>query len=322
MKKAFLLISIFILLISTTVFAKPGDIAGVYYSTDINTILNEAEIDSINIGGQTLISAEDMIYFSFNVHWDSQERKLYVDSVPHATNGTPPTIKKSNYPSGMVLGNYFETDIITYLDGKPITAYNIGGRTYIHAEEMRDFGYVVEWNEVDRNLFITSPDRAGYVYTIPLTDDEAKSVDGTGNFSITWTPDKITGTGDADYFISSFQHSGTSIVYYMGFYQNGGLFHSTELQDKLRPLASSGYGVENPCNPAEKYDLVNNTISIYVNGQKAEKVEVVRLAGNGHHDYNFYLKDIPRYKKEDITEIKIVVGNIAGEPFEITPRKV
>ena len=53
---ALLLIS-FVLPISA---ARPGDIAGKYYSTDIVTTLNGAQIDAINIGGQTLISAEDM----------------------------------------------------------------------------------------------------------------------------------------------------------------------------------------------------------------------------------------------------------------------
>ena len=43
---------------------KSGDIAGEYYSTDIHTILNGIEIDSINIGGRTLISAENMSYYS------------------------------------------------------------------------------------------------------------------------------------------------------------------------------------------------------------------------------------------------------------------
>jgi len=41
--------------------ARPGDIAGQYYSTDIRTYLNGVEIDAINIGGQTLISGEDML---------------------------------------------------------------------------------------------------------------------------------------------------------------------------------------------------------------------------------------------------------------------
>ena len=146
--------------------AASGDIAGKYYSTDIITTLNGYEIDSINIGGQTLIKAEDMKYFSFFVNWDEGERKLFIDEVEHATNGTPPEIKKSNYPSGMVLGDYYETDITTYLDGHEITAYNTGGVTYIWAEQMRDFGYEVIWSETDRTLKITSPTRAGQVGNI------------------------------------------------------------------------------------------------------------------------------------------------------------
>ena len=58
MKKICLII-LSLIILSTTASAAPGDVAGVYYSTDINTILNGAEIMSINIGGQTLISAED-----------------------------------------------------------------------------------------------------------------------------------------------------------------------------------------------------------------------------------------------------------------------
>ena len=46
---------------------KSGDIAGDYYHTDIITTLNGAPIDAINIGGETLISAEDMRFFGFSV---------------------------------------------------------------------------------------------------------------------------------------------------------------------------------------------------------------------------------------------------------------
>ena len=82
------------------------------------------------------------------------------------------TIKKSNYPSGMALGDYYETDIKTALDGHEITAYNTGGITYIWAEQMRDFGYEVIWNENDRTLKITSPTRAGYKYDVFLSRGE------------------------------------------------------------------------------------------------------------------------------------------------------
>ena len=65
MKKMIVFVLLIALIIPTNAFAKSGDIAGVYYSTDIKTMLNGYEIDAINIGGQTLINAEDMHFYSF-----------------------------------------------------------------------------------------------------------------------------------------------------------------------------------------------------------------------------------------------------------------
>jgi len=173
-----------------------GAVAGQYYYTDIVTYLNGVEIDAINIGGQTLISGEDMAYYSFSVQWLSEERELHIQSFPHATAGKPPAVKHASGTVGKPIGNYFVTDIITYLDAKPITAYNIGGRTYIHAEAMRDFGYIVNWDGEARTLHITSPDRAGFVYTIPLTRGEAQTENGSGSVSVIYTKEGIYGTGE------------------------------------------------------------------------------------------------------------------------------
>ena len=140
-----------------SVSAEVGDIAGQYYSTDIHTILNGNEIDSINIGGQTLINAEDMEYYYFSVNWDGEARQLDINKTSDETSGKPPVIKKSNYPSGMILGNYYETDIVTRLDGTPVTAYNTGGKTYILATDMRNSGYIVDWSEIERRVTITNP---------------------------------------------------------------------------------------------------------------------------------------------------------------------
>ena len=82
------------MLFSTSAYAASGDIAGQYYSTDINTYVNGYKIDSINIGGQTLIKAEDMKYFSFGVFWDNDARTLSVYETAHPENGAPPTVKK------------------------------------------------------------------------------------------------------------------------------------------------------------------------------------------------------------------------------------
>ncbi|MBQ4145784.1 MAG: hypothetical protein IJD36_04060, partial [Clostridia bacterium] len=78
MKKVLSILLSIVMLLPTTVIcsAKSGDVAGTYYSTDIHTILNGHEIESINIGGQTLISAEDMHFYGFNVNWYQEYRQL------------------------------------------------------------------------------------------------------------------------------------------------------------------------------------------------------------------------------------------------------
>ena len=308
--------------ISCPVFAAGGDVAGQYYSTDIHTYLNGAEIDSVNIGGQTLISAEDMDCYSFSVLWDGETRELHIWRM-HEEMGETPAIKKSNYPSGAVLGNYYETDIVTYLDNKPITAYNTGGRTYILAEQMRDLGYVVEWNETDRTLSVTSPDRAGYEYTIGLSEghrpetDELQG-DGEGAFAIKFEDGKKTGCGDASLFGSALSCDGTKYKISMGFYQYEGLFYSSKLQELLNSMCFYEEDAAQ-AETEENYARIDENVNIVINGHKAERVKGIKWRGNGHVDFGFEITDVPMYKKDEIKSIYFSVGNTEGmTEFEIT----
>ncbi len=327
MKKtiAFLLsVFTFLILMQMTPFAASGDIAGVYYSTDIKTYLNGAEIDSINIGGQTLVSAEDMHYYSFCVNWYAEERMLCVDEISHAGNGVPPQIDKSQYTAGTTLGYYYDTDIVTKLDGQPITAYNVGGRTYIHAEEMRKAGYVVNWYENERKLEITSRLRTGYVYDIGMSYAEDKFIspqepgeESLGKAYVKYTPDKLVGRNDADFFDLTMRASGKDYVFDLRFYQNKALFNSTTIIDTLRPICYTGFSVDDAYEKSEKYDLVNKTITIEINGQKANRVSVISGAGNGHRDFYFVAEDLPRFKKDEIAEIIFIIGMPDGKEYTI-----
>ncbi len=53
---------------------------------------------------------------------------------------------------GDIIGNIYSTDIIAYIDDMPIRSYNIGGRTAVPIEDLRDYGFEVEWNESSREL--------------------------------------------------------------------------------------------------------------------------------------------------------------------------
>lgn len=305
-----------LLLFSFGVYAKTRDALGNYYSTDIVTTLNGAEIDSVNIGGQTLICAESMQYYSFFVQWDGAERTLEISSVSYAENGTPPKCVMKYGEVGEKLGNYYETDIKTYLDNELITSYNIGGITYILAEETANMGYSVNWNEENRTLDITSPDRAGHVYTISLSKSKSDTEEGNGSFSIDYTKNGVTGTDDADRFDCVISCSGKEYGISMGFYQNQCLFTSSLLLDKLNSFKYSDiYG--EICKPEEKYDITDKSVKISINGYNAEKIAVSSSRGNGHVDYHFSFSGIPIFTKDEIESIHFCVDeNPNSEKYE------
>ena len=302
--KKILAVLFVIFIVSVSVLAKSGDIAGKYYSTDIVTTLNGVEIDAINIGGETLISAEDMKYYGFNVLWDSKARELRITSKDHADSGIPPEVKKSSLPSGSVLGNYYETDIKTYLNGKVITAYNIGGRTYIHAEETRKHGFDAIWNGKSRTLTITSPEFLGHKYSFVMTQGKAQVEEGSGSFKLIYTKDKITGFGDAEYFSCIFNSYATSYSVYLQFGQNDGLFYSGKLLDLLRKHAS------------EKTDA-SKDIYFSVNGKVAKSLTVEEHQGNGHRSFYITCEEKLNLREEEIESIEISIGEVPENTFEI-----
>ena len=313
---AFLLMTAFVLPVSA---ARSGDVAGKYYSTDIVTTLNGVQIDAINIDGQTLISAEDMRAFGFAVIWNAEERTLRISETTAQINN-PPAVGHSGKPSGSVLGNYYYTDIVTYLEGTPITAYNIGGWTYIHAESMRDFGYTVNWYESFRRLDIISPIRQGENFRIPLSQGVEKQEGdaAVGAFSVCCTKDGITGIGDADYFDLVMQSNGGNYSVTMAFYQYAGLFYSGTLFGQLDPLVSQSYDGSVMCDPTSLYDKIDQVLTVMVNGYRAEKLSIRTGAGNGHRDYIIEIGELPYFNKEQIEEITITLGTPAGDAYPIT----
>lgn len=52
-------------------------------------------------------------------------------------------------------GDYYYTDIKSYVRGQLIDSYNIGGKTVILVEALRTYGFNVDWNGTARTLTIT-----------------------------------------------------------------------------------------------------------------------------------------------------------------------
>lgn len=161
MKKLFsLTVALFIL--CSYAFAAPGDIAGNIYYTDIKTYIYHSPVTSYNIGGKTVIDAEILNWhYGFDVYWYEDTRRLEITDKGGTFNSlqamSGELVEGADGIVGDIQGVYYETDIVTLLNGSPIESYNIGGRTFIVAEEMRNFGYDVTYDEESRTLTITKP---------------------------------------------------------------------------------------------------------------------------------------------------------------------
>jgi len=115
-------------------YGKVGDRVGSIYSTDILAYINDRPVPAYNIGGETVIVLEDLIEFGFDVTYSDPLRTLLVytvnwrpsDVLMYATRGVP----------GRIVGGIYETDIITYVNGLPIRAYALNGKTAVSIEEL------------------------------------------------------------------------------------------------------------------------------------------------------------------------------------------
>lgn len=109
-------------------------VVGHIYSTDILTYVNGQPIDGYNIGGRTVVIAEDLDGYGFNHEYNDETRTLKVKSYFNGCHNEFAEIPRGK--TGKVLGNVYATDIKVYFNEKEITGYNIGGRTAICIEDM------------------------------------------------------------------------------------------------------------------------------------------------------------------------------------------
>lgn len=134
---------IFILLVlalsSSGVYAAPGDVVGEIYSTDILAYVGGRQINSYNIGGKTVVLAEELCdnntgtNYGFTCEYDNDSRTLTLTSTFTEGNVSP---KISRGTVGEVLGNVYETDIKVIFNSHEIMGYNIGGQTAICIEDL------------------------------------------------------------------------------------------------------------------------------------------------------------------------------------------
>ncbi len=150
-------------LLPTFAYAKPGDVLGYAKYTDISAYINHYPITSYNINGYTVVVAEDLRNYGFDVTWNQYSRSLYIKR-SSAKSITPyGTIYKYESKLGQNSMPYLETDIRTYVNGSLVGSYNIDGKTVINIEDLRPYGEVVWVPEIRAiKMWITDLPQATY----------------------------------------------------------------------------------------------------------------------------------------------------------------
>lgn len=164
--KKFLIAFLVVVLLSFQVYAE-SNLEGYIYSTDILTYVNGKPIAGYNIGGRTVVIAEDLIGYGFTVRYHDELRVLEIISDFHTGELEPEPVERGKV--GKILGNVYQTDIKTYYNGIVIPGYNIGGKTAVCLEDLGDttdspnatYGYSKYlgksvWNEEERTISYTS----------------------------------------------------------------------------------------------------------------------------------------------------------------------
>ncbi len=128
----------------------PGSIVNQYLHTDIKATIDGKVIRSYNIDGNTAIVAEDLASYGFNVAWNGTERSLTISEGNKIVTGGFEASGASG-TVGTPAGNVLYTDIITYVNGKQVTSYNIGGMTAIILDDLAAFGKV-GWDGTTRTI--------------------------------------------------------------------------------------------------------------------------------------------------------------------------
>lgn len=90
-----LMTAIMLFMIILPVSANVGDIVGKIYSTDIASDIDDMPIQSYNIGGKTVIIAEDLANYGFKVVWNEAGRRLDIHTGKIPENPPEPKISFS-----------------------------------------------------------------------------------------------------------------------------------------------------------------------------------------------------------------------------------
>ena len=176
---------------------------------------------------------------------------------------------------------------------------------YFMDEEFDFDGYIKNYENslTEEEIRLLNSQNEELNYKIHLTDRKEQTKDCEGNFSIKYTPDNISKSGDAEYFSGSIHSNGNEYEILLQFFDGN---YAGKMIDMFGEISSGSQAVPIH-NEEEKYDLVNENLTITINGKTAQKVAVKRVSWKGETTVYIYPRDLQPFPMSDIKEIIISV---------------
>jgi len=203
---------------SASAAPKVGDKIGDVLYTDIVGKINGHPIPTSNVKGNTMVCVEDLARYGFDVKWDATAKTLKVEVKPgKAFNPIP--VQPNTGTVGSVKGSILYTNIKTYLSGKEVESYNIGGFTVIQIDQLGmkgvgKYGDVV-WNGAKREINLTisggaNTNNAGAAGQTPPPGNGKNPLVGVWEGSQEGVPVRYEFTSDGNMIMSSSSGGNTS----------------------------------------------------------------------------------------------------------------
>lgn len=290
---------------------KIGDAVGQVLYTDIVAKIDGHPIRAYNVAGHMCVVAEELRAYGFDVTWFGDERLLTVDPSKTVNPAAFPEYVPEP-PKGQIGAPAFPilyTDIVTYVDGRPVESYNIDGQTVIYFQDLRKCGFVHYDNAVRTTSFThTDP------WNVSLSKtDFPRNANGISLAAVVrrngGKPVLTLASDPGGQFELTVSERTLRLAHYTYGIPEGDPYYDMDFYKSFLALTSMGLpdAAENYLhydNTDEQKAAVSAYLRVTLNGEPV-KGDCYLSWGNGHADVNFdYDKLIP-LKAGDLLLVEI-----------------
>ena len=178
-----------------------GDVVGTVCWSDITAKIDGRTIPSYNWEGSTVVPAELLGYYGMRSIFYHDQRELRISWEPDGERSGTYTPPEDRPPSGTPAYDILETDIVTYVQGRPVQGLNVGGTTMVRLSDLAACG-TVTWDPVNSvaelTLFEDLPSLE-WDRVIAELEVQAETLGGSCTYEVlTAVPDEHVTTGYLD----------------------------------------------------------------------------------------------------------------------------